>query len=199
LTALFPTKKQAKDLSAGTKPIDRSLYLDQATNQWRTVMVQFVSKFATVALATILVGGVAFGPTSAQDRVKAGTLTCDISAGIGLIIASQKQVSCIFTPSVSEPREVYLGTINKFGLDIGATAGGEMAWAVYAPTNRRFGALAGHYGGVSAEATVGLGAGANVLVGGSDRTITLQPVSIQGQGGLNLAVGVAGLELHPAR
>jgi len=143
-----------------------------------------------------LVGGIALVPASAQERVKAGTLTCDISAGIGLIIASQTQVSCIFTPSLPEPREVYFGTINKFGLDIGATAGGEMVWAVYAPTNRPFGALAGHYGGASAEATVGLGAGTNVLVGGSNRTISLQPVSMQGQAGLNLAVGVAGLELH---
>jgi hypothetical protein len=74
-----------------------------------------------------------------------------------------------------------------------------MIWAVYAPTTRRFGALAGQYGGASAEATVGAGVGANVLVGGSKRTVTLQPLSVQGQTGVNLAVGVAGLELHPAR
>jgi len=74
-----------------------------------------------------------------------------------------------------------------------------MVWAVYAPTSRRYGALAGNYTGASAEATVCVGVGANVLVGGSNRTITLQPISIQGQTGLNLAVGVAGLELHPAR
>ena len=126
-------------------------------------------------------------------------LSCDISGGIGLVLGSQKQVSCLFTLGQAGPREVYLGTISKFGLDLGATAGGEMVWAVYAPTSRRFGALAGRYTGASAEATVGVGAGANVLVGGSNRTITLQPVSIQGQTGLNLAVGVAGLELHPAR
>jgi hypothetical protein len=70
---------------------------------------------------------------------------------------------------------------------------------VFAPSNRKFGALAGHYAGATAEATVGVGAGANVLVGGSNRTVTLQPVSVQGQTGLNLAVGVAGLDLHPAR
>jgi hypothetical protein len=131
--------------------------------------------------------------------VKAGTLNCDISAGIGLIIGSQKQLACIFTPTQPGPREVYVGTISKFGLDVGATAGGQMVWAVYAPTTRRFGALAGSYGGASAEATVGLGVGVNALVGGSDRTVALQPISVEGQVGLNLAAGVTGLELRPAR
>ena len=105
----------------------------------------------------------------------------------------------MFTPSAAGAREVYVGSIRKFGLDIGATSGGEMVWAVFAPSNRRIGALAGTYGGASAEATVGAGVGANVLVGGSNRTVSLQPVSGQGQAGLNLAVGVAGLELRPAR
>jgi uncharacterized protein DUF992 len=138
--------------------------------------------------------------TMAQgERVKAGTLTCDISGGIGLIITSHKDVACIFTPSQPGPREVYVGGIDKFGLDLGATAGGELVWAVYAPTTRRFGALAGQYSGASAEATVGAGLGANVLVGGSDRTVALQPLSVQGQAGLNVAAGVAELTLRPAR
>ncbi len=133
------------------------------------------------------------------ERQKVGTLTCDISAGIGLIVTSKKHLTCMFTPLRSGAREVYTGSITKFGLDIGGTTGGEMVWSVYAPTNRRFGALAGHYGGASAEATVGAGVGANVLIGGSNRTVTLQPISVQGQTGLNLAVGVAGLDLRPAR
>jgi hypothetical protein len=105
----------------------------------------------------------------------------------------------MFTPSQLGPREVYVGGISKFGLDIGATAGGEMVWAVYAPTTRRFGALAGNYSGATAEATVGAGLGTNVLVGGSNRTVALQPVSVQGQAGLNVAAGVAELTLRPAR
>ena len=103
----------------------------------------------------------------------------------------------MFTPSQPGPREVYVGSITKFGLDLGATAGGEMVWAVYAPTTRKFGALAGHYGGATAEATVGAGLGANVLVGGSNRTVALQPVSVQGQAGLNVAAGVAELRSAP--
>jgi Protein of unknown function (DUF992) len=155
---------------------------------------------ALAALATL---AALAAPTSSMARVpertKIGTLTCDISAGIGLIITSKKQLTCMFTPSRPGPREVYTGSITKFGLDLGATAGGEMVWAVYAPTNRRFGALAGHYAGATAEATVGAGVGANVLVGGSNRTVTLQPVSVQGQAGLNVAAGVAEMDLRPAR
>ena len=139
-------------------------------------------------------------PASAQaNRTKVGTLSCDISGGIGLIITSKKDLTCMFTPSQAGPREVYVGSITKFGLDLGATAGGEMVWAVYAPSTRKFGALAGNYGGATAEATVGAGLGANVLVGGSDRTVALQPVSVQGQAGLNVAAGVAELRLRPAR
>ena len=139
-------------------------------------------------------------PASAQaNRTKVGTLSCDISGGIGLIITSKKELTCMFTPSQPGPKEVYVGSITKFGLDLGATAGGEMVWAVYAPTTRKFGALAGDYGGATAEATVGAGLGANVLVGGSDRTVALQPVSVQGQAGLNVAAGVADLRLRPAR
>ena len=139
-------------------------------------------------------------PASAQaNRTKVGTLSCDISGGIGLIITSKKDLTCMFTPSQPGPREVYVGSITKFGLDLGATAGGEMVWAVYAPSTRKFGALAGNYGGATAEATVGAGLGANVLVGVSDRTVALQPVSVQGQAGLNVAAGVADLRLRPAR
>ena len=161
-------------------------------------MHRSLSAFAALAVVAAMALP---APSMAQgrERMKVGTLTCDISAGIGLIITSKKELACMFTPSQPGPREVYVGSISKFGLDLGATAGGEMVWAVYAPTTRRFGALAGHYGGASAEATVGAGVGANVLIGGSNRTVTLQPISVQGQAGLNVAVGVAGLELRPAR
>jgi hypothetical protein len=151
-----------------------------------------VAAVAAVAIALPI-------PASSQaNRTKVGTLSCDISGGIGLIVTSKKDLTCMFTPSQPGPREVYVGSITKFGLDLGATAGGEMVWAVYAPTTRKFGALAGNYGGATAEATVGAGLGANVLVGGSDRTVALQPVSVQGQAGLNVAAGVAEIRLRPA-
>ena len=148
-----------------------------------------------VALAAVSLSG---GIAQAQ-RIRAGVLNCDVSGGLGLIIGSQRQVNCLFTPDVPAPQEGYYGTITKFGLDIGATAGGSMVWGVYADTSRGYGFLAGDYAGASGEATVAVGLGANVLVGGSSRTVALQPVSITGQVGLNLALGVANLSIRPAR
>ena len=139
------------------------------------------------------------GSAQAQDRVQAGQLTCDVSAGIGLIIGSQRNVSCTFTPATPGPIEYYTGTISKLGLDIGVTTGGVMVWLVFAPTSRPVGALQGSYAGASAEASVVAGIGANALLGGSNRTIALQPFSVQGQVGLNLAAGVAGLDLRWVR
>ena len=145
-----------------------------------------------------LAGALSAAPAEAQN-VQAGTLVCDISSGVGLIVASQREMACTFTNSRGEP-EVYTGVIRRFGLDIGATAGGQMLWTVFAPSGPfARGALAGNYSGASAEATVVAGLGANVLVGGSNRSVALQPLSIQGQAGLNVAVGVADLELRAAR
>jgi hypothetical protein len=155
--------------------------------------------FSACVVAAFLAVAANPGPAAAQSRAKAGTLECDVSGGIGMIIASQKQVSCTFTPARGR-REVYVGSISRFGLDVGATSGGRMVWAVHSSTEGPLrGALAGTYSGASGEATVGAGLGANVLIGGSNRSVALQPVSVQGQAGLNLAVGVAGLELRPAR
>ena len=139
------------------------------------------------------------GSAQAQERVQAGQLTCDVSAGIGLIIGSQRTVSCTFTPSSPGPIEYYTGTISKLGVDLGVTAGGVMVWVVFAPTSRPLGALQGTYAGAAAEASVIAGVGANALVGGSNRTIALQPLSVQGQIGLNIAAGVAGLDLRYVR
>jgi hypothetical protein len=139
------------------------------------------------------------GSTAQAQRVRTGVLNCDVSGGLGLIIGSQRTVNCLFTPDVPGPQEGYYGTITKFGLDIGVTAGGSMVWAVYADTSRGYGFLAGDYAGASGEATVAVGLGANVLVGGSSRTVALQPVSITGQVGLNLALGVANLSIRPSR
>jgi hypothetical protein len=138
---------------------------------------------------------------SARPPSKLGLLECNIGGGVGFIITSDKALNCTFKSARrGGPRESYVGTIRKFGLDIGATAKGRMVWAVYAPTNSwRPGALAGGYGGASAEATVGAGLGANVLVGGSDHTISLQPLSVQAQTGVNLALGVTDMQLQSAR
>ena len=152
----------------------------------------------TCILATALFALIAAPTAGLAQSVRLGALSCDVSGGIGLVITSKKSLRCVYTPEGGGTMEPYTGSIEKFGLDIGATTGGQMIWIVYAPTrgNAPF-ALAGQYAGAAAEASVGAGGGANALIGGSNRTITLQPVSFQAQQGLNLAVGVAALTLRP--
>jgi len=153
---------------------------------------------ASAVAAVSLTAAALTASAQPQDRVQAGVLNCDVSGGIGLIIGSQKEVTCQFLPADNNsPREVYVGVINKFGLDIGATAQGQLVWNVFAPTNRSAAALRGDYVGAGAEATVAVGLGANVLIGGNNRTVALQPLSIQGQTGLNIAAGVTELRLRP--
>ncbi|SDR61959.1 Protein of unknown function [Rhizobiales bacterium GAS191] len=132
-------------------------------------------------------------PAAAQSRV--GTLSCDTSGGIGLIITSQERLNCTFE-GIGGRIEGYYGSISKFGIDLGATSQGVIVWQVVAPTSD-FGpwALEGDYVGASAQATAGVGASANALVGGFNRAFSLQPLSIGAQTGLNLAVGVANLTL----
>jgi hypothetical protein len=134
--------------------------------------------------------------TASAQQTKVGLLTCYTSERIGLIVGSTQKLTCTFTPDVGPAPEHYLGTINRIGPDIGATAGGIMSWAVFAPTDGWLrGALAGEYGGASGNVAVIVGGGANVLVGGSNRSIALQPLSLEGQTGINIAVGISGLSL----
>ena len=154
---------------------------------------------ALSSLAAVILAIASVQSASAQENVKIGALRCEVSAGLGLIIASTKEMRCIYH-SAHGYSERYYGTIKKFGLDIGQTNRGVMAWDVLAPTmGTRRGALAGDYVGVSASATVGAGLGANALVGGFGRSFTLQPLSVEAQTGLALAAGVASLRLRAGR
>ena len=130
-----------------------------------------------------------------RAAVRAGYLTCHVSSGWGLIFGSSRDMHCSYAMQPGYT-EFYTGSITKFGADIGYLSSAVMLWAVLAPTtNLGQGALAGTYAGATASAAVGVGAGANVLVGGFNHSIALQPVSIEGQNGLNIAAGVAALTL----
>src|SRR2546421_10349290 len=134
-------------------------------------MFRYAIRAAALALATLSVD-----PAAAQ-RVRAGVLTCDISAGIGFILGSQKAVVCTFAPEPPGPQQVYSGSISKFGLDVGATGGAVMVWAVFtdslAPPGPAF--LAGDYFGATGQVTVAAGLGANVLIGGVHKNPPAQP------------------------
>jgi Protein of unknown function (DUF992) len=153
----------------------------------------------TATLFTAIVGIAALAaPASAQSAVKVGTLTCNVASGFGFIFGSSRALNCTYS-GVGGQLEHYTGSITKFGADIGYTSGGVIVWTVVAPVAvMRPGALAGNYGGVTASATFGVGLGANVLIGGANNTIALQPLSIEGNTGLNVAAGIGGITLTSA-
>ena len=153
-----------------------------------------------IALVLFALTTAYISPAVAQTAqgTNVGRLSCTMSPSIGLIIGSRQRVSCRFAPSGPyHPTETYVGVINSIGLDIGITAGGAMAWSVFAPTTGPMpGGLAGTYVGASGAIGVGVGVGANLLFGGTGRSIALQPLSVEGSVGINLSLGVSGLTLQ---
>ena len=136
---------------------------------------------------------------SAQDSTQIGTLSCDVSRGIGMFVVEKQTLSCVFKHLKSGSVDNYVGTIDQFGVELGETKDGHLVWGVIAATGDvSAGALAGKYVGVGANASLGAGAGANVLVGGSGNAFSLQPISVEGQIGINIAGGVTTVTLSPA-
>jgi hypothetical protein len=154
-----------------------------------------IRKFASLLAASLAAAFLA-APASAGD-VKLGVLTCEIEGGTGVIIASHKGLDCTFKSSRGGHRERYTGIISKIGVDLGVTHQGSLVWAVLA-VGRHYedGQLAGDYLGATAEASVVAGGGANLLVGGFQRSFSLQPLSVQAQTGLNLALAVTSMKLY---
>jgi hypothetical protein len=153
---------------------------------------------AAFGIAAAAVAAFVASPAGAQaPRVEVGTLRCSLSSSIGLVVASERNVSCIFSSDYG-PDEAYEGRMSRIGIDLGFTTGGRIIWAVFATTNRYAGMLSGRYVGATAEATVAVGLGANALVGGSHRSVALQPISIQGQSGFNIGAGIGELRLRLA-
>lgn len=149
---------------------------------------------AAAALAAIVTPQLIATDADAASGVNVGSLNCNVSGGVGFIFGSSKNISCVFTKP-DGTAERYHGDIDKYGVDIGFTNEGYMVWAVFAPGQVKKGALAGTYAGATADVAAGLGLGANVLVGGSSNQIALQPVSIEGMTGLNVAAGFGQITL----
>jgi hypothetical protein len=146
---------------------------------------------ATAALVAPLAAANALPP------VRAGILQCQGGQNVGFVVGSVTSLECVFQSEGRRP-EPYIATVRRYGLDLGITAQTQLAWAVNAPNSRiSRGNLAGNYGGVGANASVGVGGGGNFLVGGPANSYALQPISLQGQTGLNVAAGIADIELQP--
>jgi len=139
------------------------------------------------------------GPAIAQQQYsRSGLLSCAMAPTIGLIVGSRQTMTCQFQPDRGGITERYAGVINRIGLDLGVTAGGAMGWAVLTSAEvPAQGGLAGTYVGASGDISLGVGVGANVMFGGSNKSVALQPISVEGQVGVNLAVGIANLQLRP--
>ena len=136
---------------------------------------------------------------AAPHGVRVGELTCNVASGWGFVFGSSKDLHCTYHGNGSH-YEHYTGSISKFGVDVGYTTGGVLVWGVFAPTSdMRKGALSGDYVGASAQATVGIGAGANALIGGLDKSVALQPLSVEGSKGLNVAAGIGSISLHESQ
>jgi hypothetical protein len=146
-------------------------------------------------LATFIVA-LAASISTAQAATEIGVLECRAGPRLGLIVGGFQRMKCVFKPKVGVVQQ-YTATEGRIGLDIGITASTVMVWAVFAPSaNLQPGALAGRYAGVSGDIALGLGVGANALIGGSSRSIALQPLSLEGQIGVSVAAGVTGLTLR---
>ena len=158
---------------------------------------------------SLILAGVAFNMLVASlagaqaqqpaQRVQVGVLECRGGASIGFIVGSVTNLGCVLRVD-GMPEDRYVATIRKVGVDLGITQESALAWGVYAPVARLGpGDLSGDYAGAQGSATLGVGVGGNVLVGGSDNSIALQPLSVQGQIGLSVAAGLESLELRPGR
>ncbi|HSS14192.1 MAG TPA: DUF992 domain-containing protein [Rhizomicrobium sp.] len=159
----------------------------------KTVRMMLGAAIAVTGLA------VASAAIAAPAGVKVGTLTCNVAGGMGFVFGSTKDLACSYEPTKAAV-EHYTGTISKWGVDIGYTGKSRLIWAVFAPTSDvRPGALEGEYAGATAQATVGVGLGANVLIGGLDKSVALQPVSVEGSTGLNVAAGIGSISLKHSK
>src|SRR5690348_8278442 len=157
------------------------------------------ARVAAVMLGAGLLGLIGNLPAeAAENSVNVGALSCQVSGGVGFIFGSSKDLNCVFKHTDGET-ERYHGEINKYGVDIGFTTESRIIWGVFAPGQVARGSLAGHYGGVTGEAEIGLGLGANVLLGGSSKQIALQPLSVTGGIGLNVAAGIASITLEAGK
>jgi hypothetical protein len=158
----------------------------------------FPTRLSTLGIAiAALVAPIA--SAHALPPVRAGILQCQGGQNVGFVVGSVTSLECVFQSEGRRP-EPYLATVRRIGVDLGFTEQTRFSWAVSAPNSRLGrGELAGNYGGVGANASIGIGGGGNFLVGGPANAYALQPISVQGQTGLNVAAGVAGLELQPFR
>ncbi len=154
-------------------------------------------KFAVRSALAVALFGLALTATSPARAGEIGILTCRSPQTTGYILWSSTAYDCVFQSSVGGGTPRYSAVINRAGAEVGWSGNTTMAWAVFAASGQvGQGTLAGGYGGASAGAAVGVGARANALFGGFANSFALQPVSVEGETGLNARATVTGLWLQ---
>ena len=153
-------------------------------------------RLSTLSIAIVaLIAPIA--SANAVPAMRAGVLQCHGGQNVGFVVGSVTSLECVFQSEGRRP-EPYIATVKRIGLDLGITEQTQFSWAVNSPDGRLgYGGLGGSYGGVGANASVGVGFGGNFLVGGPANAYALQPISVQGQTGFNVAAGIAGIDLQP--
>jgi Protein of unknown function (DUF992) len=163
-------------------------------------MTRYLQGSTRIALLIFTLCGLTASTDSyaqAANWTQIGMLSCKLNPSIGFVIFGHQSMECRFTQNDRFPPQAYEGALNTVGIDIGVSAGGVLGWGVFAPTaGPPPGALAGEYVGATGEIGLGLGAGVNVLVGGSGRSFALQPLSVDGSVAINVTLGLSGLQLR---
>ncbi|MBB6306129.1 DUF992 domain-containing protein [Xanthobacter tagetidis] len=152
-----------------------------------------------VSLAALALVAAATPAAAQSAKVQAGVLVCSVAPSVGFVIGSIREMNCELRTAQVQPYNLlarYKGTVSRFGIDIGVSTGGTLGWAVFAPTSQIApGNISGTYVGVSADAAWAIGGGANVLLGGSNNTVALQPLSLEGVTGAMIAAGISDMKL----
>ena len=160
-------------------------------------------RLVPLIIAFVIAGMPPFGARAqaqGQNWTQSGMLRCKLNPSIGFVIFGHQSMECRFVPSLPAPPQIYEGALNTVGIDVGVVGAGGLAWAVLAPTSGvSAGALAGEYVGASGDIALGAGVGANVLIGGSQRSFALQPVSVEGSVALDVTLGLSALQLRYVR
>jgi hypothetical protein len=81
---------------------------------------------ALASLAVAFATGALTSPASAQSTAQVGTLACDVSAGVGMILMQKQNMTCVLTPASDAPPEPYLGRVDEFGVALGAVNEGHL-------------------------------------------------------------------------
>lgn len=158
-----------------------------------------MSRLTSLLLGAVAITCLASAEAQSQQGVQLGVLNCRGGASMGFVVGSVTNLGCVLT-GTGRPDQPYVATIRKVGIDLGITQETALSWAVFAPVNYHGpGDLSGNYAGAQGSASFGVGLGANVLVGGSQNSFALQPLSLQGSTGINVAAGLQSLELRPGR